>query len=150
MRTAQPCRVFRNALGVFTVIAEGAGVGWDGAPAGTTMGHMHLHVGSLEVAEAFYHGTIGFDKTVWSYPGALFMSAAGYHHHLGTNVWSPGFPPAPDQARLLEWELVLPSTTDVTAVGQSLRAAGHRTEDAERGFVTADPWHTRLRISGRR
>jgi catechol-2,3-dioxygenase len=54
------------------------------------MGHVHLHVGSLDGAEAFYHRALGLDKTVWSYPGALFLSAGGYHHHLGTNVWSPG------------------------------------------------------------
>jgi len=135
-----------DPLDIDNVIAEGAGVAWDGAPAGTTMGHVHLHVGSLEAAEAFYHRAIGFDKTVWSYPGALFMSAAGYHHHLGTNVWSPGPPPAPDEAQLIEWELVLPATADVAAVGQSLREAGQRTEHAAGGFVTVDPWHTRLRI----
>jgi catechol 2,3-dioxygenase len=135
-----------DPLDIDSVIAEGAGVTWNGAPAGTTMGHVHLHVGSLESAEAFYHRALGFDKMVWSYPGALFMSAAGYHHHLGTNVWSPGPPPAPDHAQLLEWELVLPSIADVVAVGQSLRAAGHQTDDDAHGFVTADPWHTRMRI----
>ena len=145
-RNGRELAMTTDPLDIDNVIAEGAGVTWDGAPAGTTMGHVHLHVGSLEAAEAFYHRAIGFDKTVWSYPGALFMSAAGYHHHLGTNMWSPGPPPAPDQAQLLEWGLVLPSIADVTAVGQSLRAAGHRTEHAAGGFVTADPWHTRLRI----
>jgi catechol 2,3-dioxygenase len=145
-RNGRELAMATDPLDIDSVIAEGVGVTWDGAPAGTTMGHVHLHVGSLEAAEAFYHRAIGFDKTVWSYPGALFMAAAGYHHHLGTNVWSPGPPPAPDQAQLLEWELVLPSSADVTAVGQSLRATGHRTEHAARGFVTADPWHTRLRI----
>ena len=54
---------------------------------GLRMGHVHLHVGSLERSEAFYHGSLGFDKTVWSYPGALFMSAGGYHHHIGLNTW---------------------------------------------------------------
>jgi hypothetical protein len=44
------------------------------------MGHVHLHVGSLDAAEAFDHRALGFDKIVWSYPGALVMSAAGYHH----------------------------------------------------------------------
>jgi catechol 2,3-dioxygenase len=135
-----------DPLDIDNVIAEGAGITWDGAPAGTTMGHVHLHVGSLESAEAFYHRALGFDKMVWSYPGALFMSAGGYHHHLGTNVWSPGPPPAPDHAQLLEWELVLPSIADIAAVGQSLRAAGYQTEHEAHGFVTADPWHTRMRI----
>jgi catechol 2,3-dioxygenase len=58
-------------------------------PSGTTIGHMHLHVGDLAGGEAFYHAALGFDKTVWSYPRALFLAAGGYHHHLGTNIWSP-------------------------------------------------------------
>jgi catechol 2,3-dioxygenase len=74
------------------------------------------------------------------------MSAAGYHHHLGTNVWSSGPGPAPDEAQLLEWELVLPSPDDVAAVGESLRAGGYHTEHDARGFVTADPWRTPMRI----
>lgn len=49
------------------------------------MGHVHLHVGSLDAAEGFYHRVLGFDKTMWSYAGALFPSAGGYHHHLGTS-----------------------------------------------------------------
>jgi catechol 2,3-dioxygenase len=97
-RNGRELAMATNPLDIDNVIAEGGGITWDGAPAATTMGHVHLHVGSLEAAEEFYHRAIGFDKTVWSYPGALFMSAAGYHHHLGTNVWSPGAPPAPDQA----------------------------------------------------
>ena len=145
-RNGRELAMATDPLDIDSVMAEGADAAWDGAPAATTMGHLHLHVGSLEAAEAFYHRAIGFDKTVWSYPGALFMSAAGYHHHLGTNVWSPGPLPAPDQAQLLEWELVLPSGADVAAVGQSLRAAGHHTEHESRGLVTADPWRTRMRI----
>ena len=135
-----------DPLDINDVIAEGARVRWDGAPAGTTMGHVHLHVGSLDTAEAFYHRAIGFDKTVWSYPGALFMSAGGYHHHLATNVWSSGPAPAPDQAQLLEWELALPGRADVVAVAQSLRAGGYHAEHDARGLITVDPWHTRMRI----
>jgi len=139
-----------DPLDIDNVIEEGAGSPWDGAPPNTTMGHVHLHVGSLETAEAFYHRAIGFDKTVWSYPGALFMSAAGYHHHLGTNVWSAGPASAPDQAQLLEWELVLPDPADVTAVGQSLLAGGYHTQHDAQVLLTADPWHTRMRILANR
>jgi catechol 2,3-dioxygenase len=145
-RNGRELAMATDPLDIDNVIAEGAGVIWNGAPAGTTMGHVHLHVGSLESAEAFYHRALGFDKMVWSYPGALFMAASGYHHHLGTNVWSPGPPPAPDHAQLLEWELVLPSIADVAAVGQSLRAAGYHAEHDAHALVTADPWHTRMRI----
>ena len=110
---------------------------WTGMPAGTRIGHVHLHVGSLAEAEAFYHAKLGLDKTVWSYPGALFLAAGGYHHHLGTNVWSPGPPAEDSEARLLEWELVLPSARDVE---ETLARVG-----ASAGVV-ADPWGTALRV----
>jgi catechol 2,3-dioxygenase len=62
----------------------------------TRLGHVHLRVSALARAEAFYHQALGFDVTVRRYPGALFLSAGGYHHHLGTNVWAgEGIPPAP-------------------------------------------------------
>jgi catechol 2,3-dioxygenase len=128
-----------------SVIAAGEGRAWDGMPPGTTIGHIHLHVGSLERAEAFYHAALGFDKMVWTYPGALFLAAGGYHHHLGTNTWSPGPAPTGNQARLLEWELVVPDEDAASAAAQSLRAAGY-SADAGDGWSAADPWGTSLRI----
>ncbi|HXE81102.1 MAG TPA: VOC family protein [Vicinamibacterales bacterium] len=129
-----------------SVVAAGGGAAWTGCPAGTTVGHVHLHVGSLEAAEAFYHRAVGFDKIVWSYPGALFLSAGGYHHHLGTNVWSRGPSPPADSAQLLEWEIVVPSAADAAAPRDSLRSAGYAVDEAGTGFLVADPWGTRLRI----
>jgi NAD+-dependent protein deacetylase sirtuin 4 len=61
---------------------------WTGAPAGTRLGHVHLHVGDIHRAAEFYHAALGFDRMVWSYPGALFLAAGGYHHHLGVNTWA--------------------------------------------------------------
>lgn len=135
-----------DPLDVQSVIADGGGQRWDGMPAGTTMGHMHLSVGSLDEAANFYHAGLGMEKTVWSYPGALFLAAGGYHHHLGTNVWSPGPPAHADEARLLEWELVVPTQDDVRAAAESLRAAGYGTQHADDGATVEDPWGTRLRI----
>jgi len=134
-------------LDIDSVIAAAGGNVWNGVPIGTTMGHMHLHVGNLEAADAFYHRALGFDKTVWSYPGALFFSAGGYHHHLGTNTWSPGPAATDDDARLLEWELLVPSQEDAVAAARSLGAAGYGTKTAGTGWTTADPWGTRLRIT---
>ena len=128
------------------LITAGGGEPWDGAPKGTTMGHVHLHVGSLDAAEAFYHRALGLDQTVWSYPGALFLSAGGYHHHLGTNVWAPGPAPAADQARLLEWQLIVPSEEDVTSAARSLRDGGHDVDEAAAGFHAADPWGTVVHV----
>lgn len=139
-----------DPLNLQSVIASGRGEQWNGIPPGTTMGHIHLHVGNLEQAEAFYHRALGLDKTVWSYPGALFMSAGGYHHHVATNVWSPGPSPSPEQARLLEWELIVPSDVDVVAVTRTLRDAAYSAEETVNGVVAADPFGTRVRIRSER
>jgi catechol 2,3-dioxygenase len=131
-------------LDVESVIASANGEPWAGMPAGTTMGHMHLSVDDLERARRFYHLALGFDLTVWSYPGALFMSAGGYHHHLGTNSWSANARrPNADDAQLLEWQLILPSAGDVKAAEERLRAAG---SDARDGVVH-DPWGITLRLT---
>jgi catechol 2,3-dioxygenase len=116
---------------------------WRGAPAGTRVGHVHLHVGDLEQAGAFYHAGLGLDRVVWSYPGALFLSAGGYHHHLGVNTWAARAAPAGEaDARLLEWELLLPSEGEVRRALDSLERAGWPAEDG----VVRDPWGTALRL----
>jgi catechol 2,3-dioxygenase len=135
-----------DPLNIDSLIAAGGGKTWDGAPAGTKMGHVHLHVGDLDAAEAFYHRGLGFDKTVWSYPGALFLAAGGYHHHLGTNTWSPGPSPGENQARLLQWELIVPDEEGASAVARSLTAIGYKAEPHADGVIAADPWGTRVRI----
>jgi len=119
---------------------------WQGLPGGTTIGHMHLHVGDLANAEAFDPRALGLDKTVWSYPGALFLSAGGYHHHLGTNTWAAGAPPAGENdARLLEWELMLPDEADVAAAASSCGRAGF--EVTLDGVARVrDPWGTTLAL----
>jgi catechol 2,3-dioxygenase len=83
---------------------------------------------------------------VWSYPGALFFSAGGYHHHLGTNTWGSGERPADDEARLLHWELVVPGNGKAEAAARSLTDAGYDVELREYGWTTADPFGTRLNI----
>jgi len=123
------------------------GAMWRGMPASTVIGHVHLHVGDLENAAAFYHAGLGLDKTVWNYPGALFLSAGGYHHHLGTNTWAAGAPPAgPDDARLLEWEVVVPSVADAEAVARSLTTARSDVKSDRSDWLAADPWGTVVRI----
>ena len=77
----------------------GAEAPWTGLDPGTMIGHVHLHVPHLDSAEAFYCGRIGFEPTVRGYPGALFVAAGGYHHHLGLNTWTGiGAPPPPEHA----------------------------------------------------
>ncbi len=137
-------------LDIGAVIAAADGHPWEGAPPGTSIGHVHLHVGDLDQAAAFYHQALGFDETVWSYPGALFMSAGGYHHHLGVNTWAPGPSASPDCARLLDWELVVPSPADVAHVGASLGAAGYGVDVSGNALRTADPWGIRVCVRAER
>jgi catechol 2,3-dioxygenase len=135
---------------------------WAGMPAGTVVGHVHLHVGDLDAARRFYGDGLGFDRTVWSYPGALFFGAGGYHHHLGTNTWAgPGAgPPAEGDARLVEWTVELPNAADVDAAAASLAAVGQAAGRADGGgddggggggggsrdVVARDPWGTAVRL----
>lgn len=122
---------------------------WGGMPAGTVMGHVHLHVGDIDEASAFYSGALGFDRITWHYPGALFLSAGGYHHHLGTNTWAgKGAQPSGEgDARLLEWTIELPDEASIQGAAESLSRAGYV---AERSgipeLVTRDPWGTTIRV----
>ena len=132
--------------------AAGAAL-WTGMPAGTVMGHVHLHVGDLTAASAFFSDALGFDATVWDYPGALFFAARGYHHHLGTNTWAgrEAQPPIEEDAQLLEWTIELPDATALGPLADSLARAGCVVErlgksGVEPALLTRDPWGTRLRV----
>ena len=114
-----------DPLDLRSLIAAAGDDPWTGMPSGTAIGHVHFHVHTLDEAEAFYQRALGFDKVVWSYSGALFFSAGGYHHHVGTNTWAAGASAAAaDDARLLEWELRLPAATDVAAASGNAATAG--------------------------
>ncbi len=130
-----------------SVVEAGRGAPWTGMPKGTTIGHVHLHVGDIDEAAAFYHNALGLDKVVWSYPGALFLSAGGYHHHLGTNTWAAGAPPAGENdARLLDWEIVVPRAEDADAAARSVEGAGYRVARDGNSWRLTDPWGTTLRL----
>jgi catechol 2,3-dioxygenase len=111
------------------------------APAGTTIGHVHLQVADIPEAEAFYNGVLGFDVMVRGYPGALFVSAGGYHHHIGLNTWhSAGSgPPAPGSVGLRHYEVRLPDEQQLAAVLARVRAAGIGTADVPGGTLVRDP-----------
>lgn len=96
------------------------------APSGTRMGHVHLQVSDLGEAEEFYSGLLGFDVMVRGYPGALFVSAGRYHHHLGLNTWhSRGAnPPPPGAIGLRSYEITLPNREELDRVLARVQAAG--------------------------
>jgi len=136
-------------LDLDALVRAASGERWSGMPARTVMGHVHLHAGDLERARTFYHQALGLDAVVWTYPGALFLSAGGYHHHLGLNTWAgPGaVPPRPESARLLEWTIVLPSAADVGAAARAMEGAGYEVHTAADGWRADDPWGTTLHVT---
>ena len=105
---------------------------------GLRMGHLHLHVGDIDRGLAFYRDTLGFEVQA-NLGSAAFVSAGGYHHHLGFNIWrGPGVGPAPEHSvGLRHWTIELPRP-DLDAV----RARLTDTEDLEDGFLVRDPWDT--------
>jgi catechol 2,3-dioxygenase len=111
-------------------------------PSGTRIGHVHLQVADLREAEAFYHGVLGFDVVVRGYPGALFVSAGGYHHHIGLNTWhSAGAAPAPaGSVGLRSFTVELPDERELAAVTGRLETAGVATENAYGGVFARDPF----------
>ncbi|HEX7977876.1 MAG TPA: VOC family protein [Gemmatimonadaceae bacterium] len=137
-----------DPVDVASLVQAAGGAPWSGIPAGTTMGHVHLHVGAIEPAKAFYSEAVGLDRTVWHYPGALFLGAGGYHHHLGTNTWAGAGarPPTDGDARLLEWTIELPDTASVMGLAASLAAGSFPVEQHAGDLVTRDPWSTQLRV----
>jgi len=94
------------------------------------IGHVHLHVSDLRAAEEFYNRLLGFDVTQRSYPGALFLSAGGYHHHIGVNVWAGrGVPPPPDDAAgLLSFGISLPDPGSVKDLAERFEKEGTQFE----------------------
>lgn len=130
-----------DPLDLRDLVAGGETAPWNGMPEGTVMGHMHLSIGDLDEGRRFYHTALGLDVMVWSYPGALFLAAGGYHHHLGTNTWAGRARPAgDDDARLLSWTLVLPTPDAVARAADRLRRAGSEPRPVESGLEIVDPW----------
>jgi catechol 2,3-dioxygenase len=124
-----------------------------GMPSGTRIGHVHLNVGDLTAAEDFYSGALGFDVTVRGYPGALFVSAGGYHHHLGLNTWvGEGAPPPPPGSRgLRQFEILLPSEGALVGLENSISerdiAYERSSENGEPVLRLTDPAGNRLALT---
>lgn len=114
---------------------------WAGLPAGTMMGHVHLHVADLADAEAFYVGVLGFDVMQRLGSSALFVSAGGYHHRVGLNTWAGAnaHPPPPGSVGLRHFIVRLPNTVELDRVCERLRAAGVPMEETQAGRRVRDP-----------
>jgi catechol 2,3-dioxygenase len=113
---------------------------------GLRMGHLHLHVGDIEQGLAFYRDVLGFEVQA-NLGSAAFVSAGGYHHHLGFNIWrGRGVPPTPDGVvGLRHWTIVLPAA-DAAALRERVIAAGAPFEQRPDGLLVRDPWDIPLLV----
>ncbi len=116
-------------------------------PASTRIGHMHLQVGDIDKAQHFYGDLFGLVRTAGR-QGALFLSAGGYHHHLGCNIWhSHNAPRAPvSAAGLVEFTIEVLSAEALEAAKQRFAAGGVATEPVPGGFLVRDPWSIAMRV----
>jgi catechol 2,3-dioxygenase len=130
-----------EALDIDGLLALVDAAPWDGIDPRTVIGHMHLNVSDLERSEAFYCDLLGFDVTQRSYPGALFVSAGGYHHHIGLNVWNGhgAPPPPPDSTGLIGFGIALPDETSRRTLIERARSAGAAVDEAGEAAQVTDP-----------
>lgn len=106
------------------LLGEAGDEPYTGIDPATDIGHIHLHVSSLPRAEAFYVDLLGFDAMQRSYPGALFVAAGGYHHHIGLNTWAGTTPPPADAIGLVAYSVVIPGVEAFAAVVERANEAG--------------------------
>lgn len=119
--------------------------GWNGMPDGTDMGHVHLQVADVSAADRFYVGVLGMERMA-GMASASFVSAGGYHHHLGLNSWAGVGVPAPPEnaARLLSYELLLPTDDAIDAVVERAREANVPVSKQDAGWSLRDPSHNTI------
>ena len=122
---------------------------FEGAHPATRIGHVHLQVSDLAASGQFYSEVLGFEVTLHSYPGALFVSAGGYHHHVGLNTWRSqnAGPVSPDQAGLLEFSVVVPDQEAFLEIERRVGATiAGRTVSTKQTFSFRDPDGIGIRV----
>ena len=122
---------------------------FEGLPARTRMGHVHLHVADIGASEAFYRDVLGFDVVVRYGSEATFLSAGDYHHHIGANVWAGrgASPPPPGSAALRHATIVLPDAAERDRVAARVADAGQEPEDVDGGVLVRDPAQNALLLT---
>ncbi|RCW49041.1 VOC family protein [Paenibacillus prosopidis] len=125
-----------------SLLAESEGSEWKGLPQGTVIGHIHLHVGDLRQSRAFYEGKLGFDVVGdYAQMSAVFVSAGGYHHHIGMNIWAgtgATLPPA-DTVGLSYFTIVFTTAESRELLLSHLRSEGVTFVEKGDAYVVHDP-----------
>jgi catechol 2,3-dioxygenase len=122
---------------------------FDGLPAGTDMGHVHLQVADVAATIDFYRDVLGFDVMAELFGSAAFLAAGGYHHHVGANTWHSlgAAPPPPGTAALRYATIVLPDAAERDRVAARVADAGGEPEALDDGVLVRDPSGIRLLLA---
>ncbi|MGH7358377.1 MAG: VOC family protein [Candidatus Rokuibacteriota bacterium] len=137
-------RMTTEPLDVASLLGElndPATASFDGLPAGTDMGHVHLQVADVAEAVSFYRDVLGFDLMQQLGDQAAFLSAGGYHHHVGANTWESrgASPPPPGSAALRSATIVLPSKEERERVAARVAESGQEPQTHPDGPLVRDP-----------
>ncbi|WP_121741830.1 VOC family protein [Natronorubrum halophilum] len=139
-------RIGSEPLDLEALGADAGGESADAAPPGTTVGHIHLEVTSIDAARTFYAELLGFDVTMAT-PTALFLAAGGYHHHIGANTWNGRSTPASDDTRGLAWfEVVVPADDALESIRTRLENGGASVTETDDGLEVTDPDGNSVRL----
>ena len=108
----------------------------------TTLGHIHLRVSDLKEARAFYVDLLGFNLMQDDYAGALFVSAGGYHHHIGMNVWNSAgvAPPLPNILGLYSYRVALPDKAELESLAKHLSETEYPMKGFSKELELHDPF----------
>ena len=147
--TGDDLRITTDPLDIDAILREvPANSSYLGAPDGLRIGHVHLRVGDVGRAEAFYRDGLGLDVTRRRH-GASFMSSGRYHHHIAANVWHSAGAAVrdPDRAGLSLLVLEAADANTLAEIRARLARGGIPFRESSAGIETSDPWGTRLRIA---
>ncbi|OAX50521.1 VOC family protein [Paenibacillus sp. AD87] len=139
-----------DPVDVDSLFALAANEPWQGLPAGTVIGHVHFHVRSLEESRRFYTGVLGFDIVGnFANMSALFVSAGGYHHHIGLNIWAgTGAPVNPDNATGIDYfTIIYDGKEQLEQAVEQLRQSNASIEQQGTDWFTVDPQNIRIRLT---
>jgi catechol 2,3-dioxygenase len=132
------------------LLSEAEGYEWNGLPVGTTLGHIHFHVKNLQKSKVFYCDILGFDVVADASETmkALFISAGGYHHHIGMNIWAgEDAPTRPSNGTGLDYyTIVFPNEKTRNEALERLQGEGVQATELDDALFVTDPSGIRLRL----
>ncbi|MFD2442653.1 VOC family protein [Bacillus sp. CGMCC 1.16607] len=137
-----------DPLNFVDLLSQGKQQSWRGLPAGTVMGHIHLHVSELNKTEEFYTKGLGFEVVNRYGSQALFLSTGKYHHHIGLNTWNGVGAPTPpiNSVGIESYTLILPNEEAKDHVIANLKNIGASITEQNGSFVTSDPSGNRIHL----